>query len=101
MPISQSVLDGLATSMVTAMLPKNSLELTMSQTMAIQAKAGGVAIAGEKGVELVQLAVAARAASDSWALDDPLKVAMEEMLVSLFGSTSEVGKQAAGMRMPK
>jgi hypothetical protein len=68
--------------------------------MAMSAKAQGISQAGETGVKLTALAVDARAKTESWALDDPLKVAMEAMLVTLMGNVSEVGGQAAKIRLP-
>ena len=101
MAISQAVLDNAASAMIAAMLPKAPLEVAMGQTMAIQAKTNGIATAGEKGIDLVNAAVIVREVGQNMANDDPLKVAMEEMLASLMGSTAAVGKQAADTKLPK
>ncbi len=101
MAISQSVLDNAATAFIATMLPKSPMDAVMAQAIGVQVKSGGIAVAGERGVDLVNASVEARAASSAWALDDPLKVAMENMLVTLMGATASFGKQASEMKLPK
>lgn len=83
-----------------SVLPKTGIDAVIAQSVALSAKNTAVTGSGEAGVKLTTLAVEARAKTEAWALDDPLKIAMESMLVKLMASAGDVGEQASRMRLP-